>query len=200
MAGTQKIKLPTGYMGKILKVDLTSLQFQTEPLDLRLAECFFGGRGLGAALLFKHFLDVQQQDKYKNAFAEVDPLSDDNVIIISTAPCTGTRVPSSSRMHMNFKSPLTGIYGSTNTGGKWSVEFKRTGYDAVSISGKAEKPTYLLITNNEVKFCDAGDICELDAVDKRIWHQFDESENLIQRDDILPNVSLTRRTRFSAIS
>jgi len=110
MADTQKIKLPNGYMGKILKVDLTSLQFQTEPLDFHLAELFFGGRGLGAALLFRHFLGLQQQGKYKNAFAEIDPLSD---------------------------------------------------------AGKAEKPTYLLITNNEVKFCDAGDICELDAVEKR---------------------------------
>ena len=171
MADTEKIKLPDGYMGKVLKVDLTSLKSQTEPLDFRLAEFFFGGRGLGVVLLFKHFLDIQQQGKYRNAFAEVDPLSDDNVIIIATSPCTGTRVPGSSRMHMNFKSPLTGIYGSTNTGGKWAVEFKRAGYDAMIISGKAESPTYLLITNNEVKFCDAGDICRLDAIEKRQYLQ-----------------------------
>ncbi len=167
MADNEKRKLPNGYMGKILKVDLTSLQFHTEPLDLRLAELFFGGRGFGIAILFEHFLNLQRQGKYKNAFAEVDGLCEDNVIIISTSPGTATRMPTSGRVHMNFKSPLTSYYGSTNTGGRWAVDFKRTGFDVIVITGKAEKPVYLLITNDKVEFVDGSTIFELDAVQKR---------------------------------
>ncbi len=166
MAEAENKKLPKGYMGKILKVDLKNLQFRTEPLDLRLAELFFGGRGFGVALLFEHFSNLQKQGKYKNAFADIKALSEDNVIIISTSPGTATRMPTSGRSHMNFKSPLTSYYGSTNTGGRWAVDFKRAGFDAIVIAGKAEKPVYLLITNGGVEFVDGGEISELDAIEK----------------------------------
>ncbi len=167
MAEAEKRKLPKGYMGKILEVDLSHLQSHTEPLDLRLAELFFGGRGFGVALLFKHFSNLQKQGKYKNAFADIEPLSEDNVIIISTSPGTATRMPTSGRVHMNFKSPLTSYYGSTNTGGRWAVDFKRAGFDIIIITGKAEKPVYLLITNERSKFVDGSEIFELNAVQKR---------------------------------
>lgn len=168
MSNRQKNKLPKGYIGKVLCVDLTNQQYHTEHLDAQLAELFFGGRGLGAALLFRHFIQLQQKGTYNNAFAEVDPLSEDNVIIITTSPCTGTPMPTSNRVHMNFKSPLTGIYGSSNSGGHWGVNFKKTGYDMMIVTGKAKKPLYLVITNRDVKFVDAERIANLDAVQTHI--------------------------------
>ncbi len=171
MAGGGENNLPKGYMGKILRVDLTTRQQHAELLDKNMAHLFFGGRGFGAFFLFQHFQNLKLQGKFRNPYSEVDPLSENNVIIISTSPCTGTGVPTSGRVHMNFKSPLTGIYGSTNAGGKWAVEFKRTGYDALIITGKAEKPTYLLVTGEEVKFCDAQEIVSQDSVDKRLFLQ-----------------------------
>jgi len=171
MAGGGENNLPKGYMGKILRVDLTTRQQHAELLDKNMAHLFFGGRGFGAFFLFQHFQNLKLQGKFRNPYSEVDPLSENNVIIISTSPCTGTGVPTSGRVHMNFKSPLTGIYGSTNAGGKWAVEFKRTGYDALIITGKAEKLTYLLVTGEEVKFCDAQEIVSQDSVDKRLFLQ-----------------------------
>ncbi|MBD3288091.1 hypothetical protein GF337_04750 [candidate division KSB1 bacterium] len=160
-------KLPTGYMGKILHVDLTNQKYEIKTLDPDLARLFFGGRGLGAALLSRHFLELQKSGKYENAFAEVQPFSGDNVIVISTAPTTGTRMPTSGRFHMNYKSPLTGAYGSTNAGGRWAVDFKRSGFDAMIITGKSPQPVYLLISPGKIEFMDARPFEHLDAIELR---------------------------------
>ena len=160
-------KLPPGYMGHILHVDLSTQTIKTEALDPHLARLFFGGRGLGIALLFRHFLTLQETGKYRHACLACDPLSEDNIIIISTSPTTGTRMPTSGRIHMNYKSPLTEGYGSTNGGGKWSVDFKKNGYDVMIITGKAKKPIYLVISPDGVAFADAKPIADLDAVDCR---------------------------------
>lgn len=155
--------LPMGYMGKILKVNLTTRQVMEETLDLKIADLFHGGRGLGCAYLFRHFMELQKSGKYKNPFQEVDPLSEDNVAIISTSPSTGTRMPTSGRIHMNFKSPLTGSYGSANTGGSWGVDFKRTGYDILIINGRADKPVYLIIKNNGVEIREASNLKNMNS-------------------------------------
>ncbi len=157
-------KLPKGYMGRVLYVNLSSKKVETKSLDPKLAELFFGGRGLGIAFLFEHFLELQEQNKYQNSFLETDPFSEHNVIIISTSPSTGTRMPTSGRFHMNYKSPLTGAYGSTNAGGRWSVDFKRTGFDVMIISGRAKNPVYLVVSENGVQFFDAGKLADLDSI------------------------------------
>ena len=152
-----------GYMGKVLKVNLTSRQVEEETLDPKIAELFHGGRGLGCAYLFRHFTELQKSGRYKNPFKEVDPLSVDNTVIISTSPSTGTKMPTSGRIHMNFKSPLTGSYGSANTGGYWGVAFKRTGYDMLIITGRSDKPVYLIIRNNGVEIKDASNLNKMNS-------------------------------------
>lgn len=159
--------LPKGYMNKVLYVDLTRKIVQVKPLDFKISKRFFGGRGLGVAYLVNHFLTLSKTGRYDNAFSEVEPLSADNVIIVSTSPTTGTRMPTSGRFHMNYKSPLTGAYGSTNAGGRWSVDFKKNGYDVLVITGKAEKPVYLLISPSGVSIEDASPYVDADAVDIR---------------------------------
>ena len=157
-----------GYMGHVLVIDLTRQEIDSQPLDSFTRDLFFGGRGLGVAILCRHFADLQMNGRYGDSFKEVDPLSEDNVIIISTAPTTGTRMPTSGRIHMNFKSPLTGGYGSTNGGGKWGVDFKKNGFDVMVITGKAEKPVYIVVAPEGVQINDALSIQNLDAVDTRL--------------------------------
>jgi aldehyde:ferredoxin oxidoreductase len=160
-------QLPMGYMGQSLHIDLTGKTYEYRPIDPELADKFFGGRGFGIAFLFKHFKELESSGKYHNAFSETDPLSEDNVLVISTSPATGTRMPTSGRIHMNFKSPLTGALGSANAGGRWGVAFKKTGSDAIIITGKAKHPVVLVVTNSGVAFHDAGDYSDLDAVETR---------------------------------
>jgi aldehyde:ferredoxin oxidoreductase len=149
-------------MGRLLEVDLDSRTARTHALDERLAALFVGGRGLGTALLVERFLRLR--DRYPNPFRAVDPLAPENPLIISTSPPNGTTVPTSARFHANFKSPLTGGIGSTNSGGRWGVEFKRTGHDAMVVTGRSLDPVVLFVDAGEVRF-DAPPEVDLDDVE-----------------------------------
>ena len=155
--------LPKGYMGKILTVDLSNRGFKQDLLEPRLIDRVFGGRGLGIALLIEHFINLQNLGKYKNAFKDVNPLSEDNILVFSTSPTTGTGIPASGRIHVNFKSPLTDGIGSSNSGGFWAVAFKKTGHDVLRIRGKSEAPIYLKISSNGVEFLDATELSNLNV-------------------------------------
>jgi len=160
---TDKIILPKGYMGRILTINLTEKSFHSSKLDFRTCNLFFGGRGIGAALLFEHFISLEQKGKYKNAFRETDPLGEDNILIFSTSPSTGTSMPASGRFHVNFKSPLTGGIGSANSGGKWAVAFKKTGYDILRITGKSSSSVYVTISSDGVEFKNAESLLQQNA-------------------------------------
>lgn len=147
--------LPKGYMGRILTVDLSEHTFASSALDPVLCDLFFGGRGLGVALLAEHFVALERSGKYVNAFREVDPFSEDNVLIFSTSPTTGTQMPASGRFHVSFKSPLTEGIGSANSGGKWAVALKNAGYDALRITGKSKSPVCLIVSSEKVEFIHA---------------------------------------------
>jgi len=134
----------SGYMGKILYIDLSTGKVRVEELTEEIAEKYIGGSGLGAKILFEE------------TSAEVDPLGPENVLIFATGPITGTRVFSSSRFETVAKSPLTGIYGEASCGGYWGEKFKRSGYDALVIKGKAEKPVYIYIDEEKVQIKDAS--------------------------------------------
>ena len=165
---TSKINsLPKGYMNSVLYVNLSHESFHTEPVHPKTAELFFGGRGFGIFYLYEHFKNLQQNGKYRNSFTEVDPFSADNVIVIATSPATGTRMPTSGRVHMNYKSPMTGALGSTNAGGRWSVEFKKAGYDLLVLTGKSPKPIYIVISSAGVEFVDAEPFHDLSSIETR---------------------------------
>ena len=123
-----------GWMGKLLEVDLGSGAVRSRPLDVDMARLFLGGRGLGARLLW----DLVGR--------EVEPLSPDNALIFCTGPLTATGFQTSNRFSVSTKSPLTGTVLDANSGGFWGMPFKRTGYDALIVRGRAESPVYLEVT------------------------------------------------------
>lgn len=141
-------------MGYILDVDLTSRKSLRLPLVKDTAGTCIGGRGLGTSLLIKK---LSCNKHYENPIRDIDPLSPDNVLVIATSPMNGTPVPTCARYHAEFKSPLTGGIGSTDAGGKWGVEFKRTGHDALVITGRASEPVVLFIDEEGVHFLEAPD-------------------------------------------
>ena len=119
---------------KTAYVDLSPGTIRVVPTDPDLLERFLGGRGLGAALLFRHLADPS------------DPLSPENPLIFATGPLTGTPWPAGTRYHVTFHSPLTGIYGYANAGGFFGPALRRAGYDALVITGCADRPVYLEVT------------------------------------------------------
>ena len=133
-----------GWAGKILDINLGSGSVETIPLDREMARLFLGGRGLGARLLW----DL--------VGPEVEPLSPENVLIFTTGPITASSSQTSNRFNVSTKSPLTNTILHANSGGWWGMQFKRTGYDALIVRGKAEKPVMIEITAEGVQILDAG--------------------------------------------
>jgi len=133
-----------GYMGKWLYVDLTRGQVEPWELDATLAEQYLGGNGFGTRLL------------WENVGPDVDSLAPESLLIFATGPLCGTLIPTSSRMEVIAKSPLTGIYGDANAGGFFGPELKFAGWDFIVITGKAPQPVYLLIANEQVELREAS--------------------------------------------
>lgn len=135
-----------GYMGKILRINLTTGVIETQQLDDKLAEEFIGGSGLGAKIL------------YDETTADTEPFSEDNPIIFATGPLTGTKVFNSDRFDVVSRSPLTGIFGESSAGGFWGGMLKRCGFDALVVKGRSKNPVYLNITEDKAEILPAGDI------------------------------------------
>jgi len=84
-----------GYCGKLLRINLTSGKINKEDLPDLLLRKFIGGNGLGINYL------------YKEVKEGIDPLSEDNKLIIFTGHLNGTVVPAKSKIGVFTKSPLT---------------------------------------------------------------------------------------------
>ncbi|RLC26029.1 MAG: aldehyde ferredoxin oxidoreductase [Deltaproteobacteria bacterium] len=132
-----------GWMGKILRVDLTTGTCFEDALDPSVAKDYLGGRGLGIFLL------------NKEGDPKGHPFSPENPMIMATGPLTGTGAPTGARYMVMTKSPLTGAVTCSNSGGIFPTEFKRSGYDAVVFTGKSKNPVYLWIDQGKAKLCPA---------------------------------------------
>ena len=140
-----------GWNGRLLRFDLTTGRGTVEEYPRDLAERFVGGRGFAVKLLW---------DELRPG---TDPLSPDNILIFAAGPLTGYPLPSSGKLVVASKSPLTGGYGDGNLGSTAAVNLRRAGYDAVVIRGKAPRPSYLLIEDGRAELRDASDLWGLDS-------------------------------------
>jgi len=136
----------SGWMGKILRVNLTKASITTEKLDEKLAIDFIGGRGLG----IKYLLDEVNPN--------CDPLGEENKLIMSTGPLTGTSAPTGARYAVITKSPLTGAISCSNSGGFFPTEMKKSGFDMIIFEGKSSDPVYLWINNGKAELRSAVNI------------------------------------------
>ncbi len=136
--------LKGGYVGKILRVNLTNGNVITEDINEKWAEMYIGGRGYGTRVM------LEEVD------AKVDPLSPDNKVIIATGPLGSTYAPSSGRVMVITKGALNGAIACSNSGGHFAPELKRAGYDMIIIEGKAPNPVYLWIYKGAVQIRDAS--------------------------------------------
>lgn len=128
-----------GWVGKILRVNLSNGIIKAEDLNMQDAKLYLGGRGLGT----KIFMDEVEPT--------VEPFSSENKLIFMTGPLTGTLGASAGRYEVITKAPLTGTIGASNSGGHFGPELKFAGYDGIIFEGKADKPVYLNIKNDKVE-------------------------------------------------
>ena len=133
-----------GWMGKILRINLTNGKITREPIEAELCHQYIGGKGFAIKYLY---------DEIKTSIA---PLGVKNKIIFAAGPACGTLVPASQRWTVSAKSPLTGFIGDANCGGSFGAGLKYAGYDMVIVEGKSERPLYLLIDGDNVQLRDAA--------------------------------------------
>jgi aldehyde:ferredoxin oxidoreductase len=132
-----------GFMSQLLRVNLTDHKITVEEINQAWAKQYLGGAGLAT----KYF--------YEEVPGGVNPLGPENKLIFMTGPLTGTASASASRYSVVAKSPQTGLWGQTNSGGSFGPALKRSGYDGIIFEGASPTPVTLQIINGEAELLDA---------------------------------------------
>ncbi len=135
-----------GYVGRLLRVNLSNRSISIDPLNMKWAKDYIGCQGLGLRYL------------YEELRPGIDALAPENKIVVMTGPLVGTIAPSAQKYTLVTKSPLTRTFYDSTAGGHLGPELKYAGYDGIIIEGRSEKPVYLLIRNNRVEIQDAARI------------------------------------------
>ena len=135
-----------GYFGKQLRVSLSTGEIKSENIDVDILRKYIGGVGYGARVLY---------DELEKG---IDPLSPDNKIIFATSPLTANNIPGGGSIMVCFKSPLTQIWGESRSGGNFGPDLRKTGYDALIISGKSSEQVYISIRDGKVEIKPAANL------------------------------------------
>ncbi|MBR5491213.1 MAG: aldehyde ferredoxin oxidoreductase family protein [Oscillospiraceae bacterium] len=135
-----------GYMGKVMILDLTTGKAEEYPWTDKQREMFIGGKMMAAKILDDNFSGSER------------PFSEENLIVISTGPLTGTGAPSSSRFNLSTLSPQTGLITSSNCGGTFGWYLKKAGMDALILKGKCPERSWLEIHNDKFIFHSAQEL------------------------------------------
>jgi len=143
-----------GYAGKFLEIDLTGEAVKEIKFPDPVLRDYIGGRGLAAKVLW---------DSFGDRWETVDPLGAENLLTIFTGPLTGYYP--GARLCVSGKSPQSnGIVGST-IGCELSIELRCAGYDGLIVSGRAEKPVYIWVTDEGAEIKDASHLWGLGAIE-----------------------------------
>ena len=114
----------SGYMGKVMMMDLTTGDVEEYPWSDRDRELYIGGKAMGSKIMFDTFHGTE------------DPLGPKNIFVITTGPLTGTGAPCSNRFNISTLSPQSGLTTSSNCGGNFGYYLKKAGYDALILKGQ----------------------------------------------------------------
>ena len=140
-----------GWFDKYIEINLRNSNVKIGIIAEKLLKNYIGGRGLGVKLL---------TDQMKG---HIDALSPENPLIFSVGPLTATSIPTSGRFHLTTKSPLTNTIFESNSGGFWGYHFKKCGFIALIIKGRANSPVYITINNDSINIKDANDVWGFDV-------------------------------------
>ena len=188
-----------GYVGQILYVDLSTRKMRKEKLSEALIRNYIGNLGINTKLAY----DLIQPG--------VDAFSPQNPIILGTGPLGGTTAPACGRSNANYKSPLTHLFGSANSGDSVAFMLKFAGYDHLVITGKAKGPVTVKIDDDDVDIVDATHLWGKDVYETTdiLWGEMGEywvncigpaGENLVRFASAVTNKhSLYGRTGMGAV-
>lgn len=142
-----------GYCGKIARINLTKSKVKIENLRCEWITKFIGGKGLGFRYLFEELSP------------RLDPLGPDNKLMFFTGPLSGTVAPATGKYVVVTKSPRTSTVLDSYFGGTFGAQLKFSGFDAVIVEGKSNKPVYISIMNEEVSIKSAEHLWGMGTTD-----------------------------------
>ena len=174
-----------GYGGRILYVDVGSGATRVEPVTESQARALLGGNGFAVRLLLDHVP------------AGVDPFDPANVVVFAVGPVTDTSVPGNSRACVAAKSPLTGLFFDSTFGGRFPATMKRTGWDAIVITGEAREPVYVRVTEEGATLRPARDL--MGKTTRDTVHAIQEAEGPAS-DVMAIGPAGERRVRFACLA
>tara|TARA_R110002073_G_scaffold90936_1_gene214398 strand:- start:536 stop:2500 length:1965 start_codon:yes stop_codon:yes gene_type:complete len=131
----------------LLRVDLTAGEITSEIIPHAVFERWVGGSGINNWIMWEHFLTHD---------VNCDPRSPDNIFVFGVGPLAGSGAGSGVKGRITFKSPCYDMFGDSAGGGKFPYMVRFTGFEYIAITGRAPKPVYLHICNDEVSLHDAG--------------------------------------------
>lgn len=131
-----------GWCGKIARINLTDRTCRVEIPDLSVLKTFIGGRGLAGYYIRKKItLDWNHLDM---------------PILLFAGPLVHTRSPTSGRMTIMSRSPLTGTVGDSSVGGSFGFQLKKAGFDGIVITGKSDRLCGIEIKDNDIQILNAS--------------------------------------------
>lgn len=151
-----------GYCGQILNINLTTRKITKKNLTQNFCKTFIGGSGF----ITKILLDTTPPG--------FDPLGPESPLIFATGPFAGTLVPTGNKYTVGSKSPLTNFIGDAVSSSFWPQQLKQAGYDAITINGRAEKPIWISINDDEILIKDA----------KHLWGKLTYEVEQIVREEL----------------
>lgn len=143
--------------GRFLRINLSTGKTVTESVPEKVAMDFIGGRGYGIKYL------------YDELAPDVDPLGEDNKLILLNGVLAGSSAQAVSRWMVCTKSPLTGAFARSVCGADFGAWLKFAGYDFIIIEGKAESPVYIHLTNDSCQIHDASELWGKDTKETQEW-------------------------------
>ncbi|MCA9075358.1 MAG: aldehyde ferredoxin oxidoreductase family protein [Planctomycetaceae bacterium] len=142
---------PHGYHGRYLHVDLSTQRSVVRELPADVLQQHIGGSGLGTWLLQQHTPH------------EIDPLTPDSPLLFVFSPLIGSPLTTSAKFAVMAKSPLTQRINDSLSSSHFAIAGKKTGHDAIVITGHADSPACLIIEPESVRFESADDVWGLSS-------------------------------------
>ncbi len=137
---------------KVAFIDLGKRSVRVEKIPEILRRKFLGGRGFNMHLLSTYYARA------------LDPFSPGNPLILGAGFLSGT-LGFGSRLNITSRSPESGHLGDTNMGGEFAAEMVKAGFSHLVITGKSERPVYLLVKEGTLEIRPAVHLKGLDTVE-----------------------------------
>lgn len=153
---------PCGYHGSYLRVDLGGGRADVQALAPDELRRFLGGVGLGTQILLRE------------GAAEREPLAPEASLAFVFSPLVGSPLTTSAKFAVVGKSPLTGRINDSLASSAFALAGKKTGHDAIVLTGAADRPVIVVVDDGRVSLQPADDVwgLETSAAQQRLQSRF----------------------------